>query len=70
MKKQFAVLKNVEGKSGKDSLIAWAGVPFETFDTKEEALKECARINKIYLNNGLPNRANAYVSNMSLIDLF
>ncbi len=54
MNEQYAVLQWAPGISGEDSLLAWAGVHFQTFDNYEEAASECKRVNKIRTENGLP----------------
>ncbi len=47
----WAVLKDVRGVSGENSLTAWAGVPFKTYLNGDEALSECLRINRFYKEN-------------------
>lgn len=57
MNEQFAVLQYANGISGEDSLLAWAGISFQTFDTYAEAFAECQRVNKIFNSGGLPPKA-------------
>ena len=54
MLEQYAVLQFAPGVSGEESLLAWAGVHFQTFDNYEEAAIETKRVNKIRIENGLP----------------
>jgi len=61
----FAVLKDVRGVSGKNSLTAWAGVPFKTYLNRSEALSECLRINKFYSENGITDVAYAAKGEMT-----
>jgi len=52
--KQWAVLKDVDGKSGKNSMTSWAGEAFKVYENSSEALKNCLEINKFYKANNLP----------------
>ena len=54
MNYQYAVLQYAPGVSGEESLLAWAGVYFQTFETYEEAASEAKRVNKIRAENGIP----------------
>ena len=51
---QYAILMFATGISGEDSMLAWAGVPFQTFDHYEEAAEECNRVNDVRVKNSLP----------------
>ena len=54
IKEQYAVLQWAQGVSGEDSLLAWAGVRFQTFGTYAEAFEDAKRVNRIFVQNGLP----------------
>ena len=55
----WAVLQDVDGKSGKGSMQAWAGEIFKTYATSHEALKACNEYNKFLAAHGIA--ANAYI---------
>lgn len=57
MSEKYAALMWAQGISGEDSLLAWAGVHFQTFDSYEEAAEESKRVNDIRVKNGLPAAA-------------
>jgi hypothetical protein len=53
----YWIVKDVDGQSGKESMTAWASEPFQSFKELVKARKECKRINEIYAENGLRDKA-------------
>lgn len=53
----YAIMKYVDGKSGKNSMLAWAGQPFQIFQSEKVAKVACNITNELYKEYQLPYQA-------------
>lgn len=53
----YAVMKYVDGKSGKNSMLSWAGEPFQIYKSERLANVACKITNDFYEENQLPYKA-------------